>query len=538
MGLESRKWSWYVDNVGWMNGNWKDLLLQKEAGVVDDETTVQWEGFNNHIKFCEIYRLYFYLINGKVYFSDSEEDLKSAFEESGFASETMIWGMDLPNKGIPFEKLKISDFIFHPDIKSFMSQRNSEFITVLCGQNNSGKSLFLKMLRLQLGRKASLLSCNRFYHIDTLSYSTSSKFQSQQNYDNWERNVYVSKQNDESCNVNFANIVQEMKDDEREDFFETCKSIIGLDIELKQVDEENKLSPYRISIEGRSLSLASTGIRLFLLIMASLYDRSISYLLIDEPELGLSPPLQEKLSNLFSDKNYFSKTFPHLKQIIIASHSNLFLSKIVTNNFSVKRENEEIFLTKCESFADFHRLQFNLLGNNLESMHFPSAILIVEGKTDFSYIDAVIRLKLPNNRITVIESCGNVKTKVHDLKKLFHPFEKSPMRSRIFVVNDEITQRGLRNELERQGLLPENIVFWSKNGIEYVYPKSIMMEIFSCSEAQLETMTITGDEISVGQMVQRKNDLSNQVIGKFNGQVDLPPEFNEFLFNKVVDAIS
>lgn len=538
MGIENRRWSWFNSDTGWNNGDLKDLLFQQGEDLISDETNVQWEGFPYLIKFSDINRKFIYIFNGRSYFADTEEDLKSSFDENGLSGVVNIWGKDLPSQGIPYENLYISDFTFTPALSVFKKQRNSDFITVICGQNNSGKSLVLKMLRLSVGINSLLLSCNRFYHIDTLSYSNISSFQYQQNFDNWERNLYSSKQNDESCNVNFQNVVQSMKNEERKDFFKLCKHFIGLDLEIKQIDEENILSPYRIQLEGRSLALASTGVRLFLLIIASFFEKQFSHLFIDEPELGLSPPLQEKLSNLIYNKELMKEKFPHIKNIFIATHSHIFLSKVITDNFSIARDDKSISIKQCSSFSDIHRLQFNLIGNNLETMYFPSSIVIVEGKTDYLYIDSLIRIKFPDKKITVISGQGDVKRRANGLKEVFNPLEKSPMRQRIFVVNDKVHQLGLEDDLVRIGIIKENIVFWSKNGIEYFYPEKIMKEIYSCSKEELDQMEIHGDMISVGDVKITKNDLSQQVVGKLHGSIELPEEFYDRFFSKLIASIS
>lgn len=542
MGLEDRKLQWFTES-GWQKGEWKDLMLQKENNTVFNDTIVTWDGFGYHIKFEDIERTYIYPSNGTICFADTEEELKLNKEQIQMpgveiSTSVFIWGKNLPSHGVPLNRLISPEYTFAPNIKDFLETRKHEFVTVLCGVNNSGKSLLLKSIRLFLGKKSSLLACNRFYHIDTLSYSPKSSFQYQQHYDNWERQFYTSKQNDETNPVAFAAMIQGMNDRERKDFFDICDSILDVKVTLDPVDEDNMLTQYRLSSEGRSLAMASTGVRLVLLMMATLFDKQFSHIIIDEPELGLSPPLQEKMASLIYDKKTMNEKFPHIKSIFIATHSHLFLNKVVTDNHSTTREDSHIQIEQCRTESDFHNLRFNLLGNKLESLSFPSAIVIVEGKTDFAYLDILIRKSLPDNKITVINANGDVKRKVKGLQEVFEPLDKSPMRQRIFVVCDEIHQKGLEVDLIKMGIYKENIVFWSKNGIEYFYPKNVMMKIFMCSESQLGEMVIDSDLITVNGISKTKNTLSEEVVKDLHGKLDLPEEINERFLIPLQEKIS
>ena len=64
-------------------------------------------------------------------------------------------------------------------------------------------------------------------------------------------------------------------------------------------------------------------------------------------------------------------------------------------------------------------------------MFFPSAIVVVEGKTDQEYFERVIQNRLPNKRITVIQSGGDVKRKITGLKG-FWRFDEKSFKKRLF----------------------------------------------------------------------------------------------------------
>jgi hypothetical protein len=65
----------------------------------------------------------------------------------------------------------------------------------------------------------------------------------------------------------------------------------------------------------------------------------------------------------------------------------------------------------------------------------------------------------------------------------------SPLRDRLFVVVDCVHAQGLKDELVKMGLKPDNFIVWAHNGIEYVYPPQVMTRVFRCSEGQLSELT-------------------------------------------------
>ena len=224
--------------------------------------------------------------------------------------------------------------------------------------------------------------------------------------------------------------------------------------------------------------------------------------------------------------------------MFIATHSHLFLSRAdITSNYVVTKAGPRISLSRVQDISAFHRLQFNLLGNDLESMFIPSAIVIVEGKTDHAYLDRVSQLKFPGRRVTLISANGDIKKKIHGLREAFGDIDKSPFRPRLFVVLDQVHQRGLSDELVRLGVLAENIVIWSRNGIEYCYPPGIMGSIYACGPDQLPSLQVSGDIVSLNGIAKNKNDLATEVIRNLNSDTPLPPELTERYLTPIGRAI-
>lgn len=116
-------------------------------------------------------------------------------------------------------------------------------------------------------------------------------------------------------------------------------------------------------------------------------------------------------------------------------------------------------------------------------------------------------------------------------------FQKSPFRQRTFVILDSIHTAGTVQSLESIGALPENIVVWEKNGIEYVYPDDIVASIFKCAPDQVDQISIQSDEISHNGIVKRKVELCSEVVKSLTSSTKLPDELESKLLTPLSKAI-
>ena len=290
---------------------------------------------------------------------------------------------------------------------------------------------------------------------------------------------------------------------------------------------------------GQNLSVGSTGTRLLMTILGICMDERFKFILIDEPELGLSPKVQQVFSALLRDTKMRAKYFAHLQKVILATHSHIFLDRTdIQNNFVISKLDKQISLQQVQTLNDFHRLQFNLLGNDLETMFFPSAIVIVEGQTDYAYLDRILQLRFPTNRITVTQSGGDVKRKVHALKEVFGDLSKSPIRNRLFVVVDSVHPRGLSSELQSMGVEANNIVIWDHNSIEYIYPIPLVSDIYSCAPERIHELSISGDRIMLNGIIKTKDELAKEIIKRLDSSIALPIELEDKLLIPIKSAIN
>ena len=435
-----------------------------------------------------------------------------------------------------------TDLEFDPTLDTFNAQRLSKSFTALSGGNNSGKSLVLKWLKAKLGLSAYMVGTSRFSHVYHFSSGLRDANRELQEYESqFIQNFWQDQYNYEQNYYNLNQIIIGLSNEKRNTLFSLCGELIGNTFSLKKVDEDNDLSVSFIDMDGQNLSVASTGTRILMTVLGICMDDRFNTVLIDEPELGLSPKVQLALANFLQDSASRLKYFPHLERVFVATHSHIFLSRSdIQSNYIVAKSGKRITIDQVKSVSDFHRLQFNLLGNTLESMFFPSAIVIVEGKTDYKFIDKVLSTVFRNKKITVIQanSDSQITEKVHILKEALGDLSRNPFRNRLFVVLDEVHGHSIVQKLENQGVEPTNIIIWSKNGIEYSYPLEIMMDIYSCAPQQIEQLHINGDVITINGISRTKNELSDEVVNRINESTRYPKEFTVGLLDKLQEIMA
>lgn len=469
---------------------------------------------------------------------DDQLDFLSKLSSSVVRDEVMIPERPIAARDLALRRLS-GVIEFDPPIEEFTSIVNSNHTTILSGPNNSGKTLILKCLKAQIGSRAYFLAMDRFYHV----YHISTGLRDASQVFNLNRQFIQAfsqeTQNTEKNLIDLNQVLIGLDNWQRSKLFSLASQLIGNSFVLKKVDENNDFSPSYIDMDGQNVALGSTGTRLLMTLIGLCLDDRFSCLLVDEPELGLDPRIQIALSDFLFEIDTRKEHFPHLRQIVIATHSHLFLDRSnLSNNYFISKDKNKISMRRVQNVGDFHRLQFNQLGNSLEAMFFPSSIVIVEGKTDYKYFDRLFHIYFPDLRVTILNSNGDVKRKVHQLKEAFGDLRKNPYRERLIIVLDRSHTPSLPDALINQGVKEDNIVIWSKNGIEYFYPQSILANLFSCSEDQVDKMKIEGDTITINELSYSKEDLCNEVIAAITADDDLPDELFDNLFTLLTNITS
>lgn len=430
-----------------------------------------------------------------------------------------------------YSNLARINVLFSPEPEAFVENRQHNATTVLSGPNNCGKTLFLKHIYSAIGQGAYLIGCNRFSHVDVLNTREMDKHHHRTYYDNFVNEFYSSRQNTENNHLNLQEIITGLKDGARKKLFAVAENLLGNTFALQRTDPENTFSPFYVDVDGENLRYASTGTRLLLTLLGTMLDDRFSVLLIDEPEIGLSPRIQSALATFLYDQRRRQEFSPHLDRVFVATHSHLMLDRdVISNNFVVNKNAADIDVSQLSSPAGFHQLQFNLLGNDLEALFLPSSIVLVEGESDASYLKKLVQLRIPNKRITIVRAGGDgeIQSKINFVREAFGDITTSPYGGRFFAVLDA-THSIKISRLHGQGLAEENVVVWSRNGIEYYYPKILVAEAFHCDESDVVGLDFSTDPIKHNGFRYSKKQLAEFVCDRISPHHELPDELVDLL---------
>lgn len=409
--------------------------------------------------------------------------------------------------------------------------RDSEY-SVLVGRNNCGKSYLLKSLTQQWGQNASYLGPARYQNFNLLGYYTPNRNRRDEKWRQFLNQWQQQQQNIDNSPVDLQQAIAELADEQRDKLTKIIYDLLGVTLEFRYTVENNSMSQKYISCDGHNISYTSSGFRLITTLVTSLLDTDYDTFLIDEPELGISPEAQGVLADFLFDRNHRGKYFPHIKTLVFATHSTIFLDKShISNNYTVSKDGDEIAISPVQTQSDFNSIHFFLLGNRFETLYLPSSIILVEGKCDHKFVERVISLRHSNSQISVIaaNSDNRIKEVLSVAKGLLSDLQKSPYRDRIFIILDSVHQAGLPNQLESMGILRENIVIWPRNGIEYYYPPSLIDKIYGLGDE----MIIDGDIVSRNGVSYNKNELAEKVISMMNIETLMHPDFQTLFLSKL-----
>ena len=411
--------------------------------------------------------------------------------------------------------------------------RDAEY-AVLVGRNNCGKSWLLKTLTQSWGQTASYLGPARYQNFNLLGYYTPNRNRRNERWNQFSQQWSRQQENLDNSPVNLQQAIAELSDAQRQSLVEIINLLLGVVLEIRSTVEGNSMSQKYISCGGHNISYTSSGFRLIATLVTSLLDTEYDTFLIDEPELGISPEAQGQLADFLFDREHRAKYFSHIRTIVFATHSTVFLDrKRLQNNFTVSKHGDEITLSQVQTLADFNKVHFFLLGNRFETLYLPSIIVLAEGKCDDKFISRTLTLRYPNAQISVVpaNSDDRIKEVLAIAKGLFSDLQKSPYRDRIFVILDSVHSATLPEQLTRMGLPPENIIKWPKNGIEYYYPPAVVDQIF----APGPEIAINDDRVSRNGTTYSKVELADKVVALMDVRTVMHPVVEEMLL-KLTDA--
>ncbi len=265
-------------------------------------------------------------------------------------------------------------------------------------------------------------------------------------------------------------------------------------------------------------------------------DDAFDTFLIDEPELGISPGLQWKLADLFFNKEYREIYFPHIKHLILATHSSIFLdAQDIGNNYKIEKIGNDLLIYKTKDRIQFYGIA-SFLWSRFETLWLPSVVICVEWETDEKFLQKVMNLRFPDLRVSVLDSAHYENSKwweskiswiIYMLNKFVWEFQDSPYRNRIFILVDSSFKEKDKEKIISKWLLDENFKILSQNGIEYYYPQEILDKIFKTKKYQV--VFNTKGEIFFWDVAFSKKELNNKVVDLLSVDNEYPNEFEEFL---------
>jgi predicted ATP-dependent endonuclease of OLD family len=407
---------------------------------------------------------------------------------------------------------------------------------VLVGRNNCGKSYVLKTLAQELGENASYLGPARYQNFNLLGTYAPSSDRKSRRYKEFLNMWRQQSQNIDNSPLSLQQAIAELSDEARANLNEIIHILLGTKMEILYTVPKNSMSQQYISVNGHNISFTSSGFRLIATLITCFLDSSYDTFLVDEPELGISPEAQGMLADFLFDRTHRARYFPHIKTIILATHSTIFLDRIsIGNNYIVSKDGDLVSLNQVDSQAEFNQIHFFLLGNRFESLYLPSAIILVEGKTDCAFIQRVLSLRFPNYQFSVINATSDnrIKEVLNVAKGLLADLQKSPYRDRIFAVVDSVHGAGLPESLASMGLPKENVVVWSANGIEHVYPPETLDAIFGSGG----TIAVNGDQVSRNGISYNKNELAEKVCSRITASTPLHSEFSSKFLDHLASKV-
>ena len=441
-------------------------------------------------------------------------------------------GMGPSWQEVHYDHLPRFNVDFKPEIESLIASRENCPSTVFSGPNNSGKSLIIKGMASELGHRTCLLTCNRYSPIDVINTQPAhGSDERKQHYDMIMNQLESGQYHDDHNPRQLEQLIRGLTDAQQDSLLALAGEMLGSKIQMLRMDStRERMSPWYVDIDGRSLKYASSGTRLLFMLLGHLFDDYFHVALVDEPEIGLSPKIQAALARALYNTEIRKKYFPHLQQVFVVTHSHLFLDReVLSNNYIVEKTGDVVTTRPVKTTAELHELQFRMLGNDLDHLYMPAAVVVVEGPCD-TFMSRLFTLHIPNRRLSMVVSHGDgrIPEKVQTLSEGFGNLATSPYRPRLFVVLDAMYNMK-KSALERQGVLPDNIHVWTKNGIEWYYPKKHVAAAFKCSEVDLAGVDLGLERITVAATTYTKADLAKFVIPRVTLDDSLDAELTTFL---------
>ncbi|MCA9038111.1 MAG: AAA family ATPase [Planctomycetaceae bacterium] len=446
------------------------------------------------------------------------EDMLAAVDRREIDMNSMVCKRAENAKPIPVTSYVRPPLKFDPAPWAFLDSRQSKNVTVIAGPNNCGKSFLLKSLQIELGQKGYLTLASRFHQGQFSRANPLSEQEKQQLYNSFVQQQLTANNNFDQVN-NPQRVFQALDDEQRQLLASTVGEMLGVEVDLTQGAKQDTFT-----IDGDPIEITSSGVRLLMSLLATCMVSDYDVILIDEPEIGLNPRLQNALAFAIVDPRKRASLFGAVRRFIVCTHSHVFLDRSeIQNNFWLERNKKDVSIRQIQSMSEWHALQLKMLGNDLRSMFLPEAIVLVEGPSEQAFLEGCFAVTFPNHRVAVLDckTETDMPKRLDDLKAAFGGIEQSPYTNRIFCVLDSKHQTHT-GELRTRGVAQNHIVIWDHNGIEFVYPDRILSAVFSTSDRTL--LQMDRNHVACNGVKKKKTELAGIVARQLKSDESWPDE--------------
>ncbi len=175
--------------------------------------------------------------------------------------------------------------------------------------------------------------------------------------------------------------------------------------------------------------------------------------LIDEGELHLHPTAQRSLKNAFIELSQRGD------QVLISTHSSVLIADNIDSEklFKVEKSDHETTIQETHEH-DKQDIVYELLGGSPKDLLLPNNFLIVEGPSEFEFLNRVIkRFYADKKKIKILKAFGDIDQTSRlavSLEKLFTPIEQSIYSDRVVILLDQLSDekmsQGAYEELLRK----------------------------------------------------------------------------------------
>lgn len=400
-------------------------------------------------------------------------------------------------------------------------------MNVFTGPNNSGKSAILQYLNMYGPSRATsdYISPRRFDLSNQVSIAL--------NADEELKGLWNQRKtwNDQMAEITAPDAIRELvslPDEARERITDWHNSYFG-ELKIEPFNPANRYSPPRITIDGRLATQQGSGSRSVLAVLCSLLHPDRDTILIDEPEIGIEPQVQKKLSRLIHSVSRGDEGLPK-KRVYIATHSHIFLDRsTLTNNYVVTKAPDGFGnVRRIETPQEMHSLIFNLLGNSPEDLFFPDNVLVVEGVSDQLFMRRLLELSGAGGvAVHFADGDGKVGAALPAIDQMLKTLAYVPWyRERICVLVDSSVSTQSLDEWKRflsdDGTRVRQLL---RNGIEYYYPTSLMCELAEIAandventvSAFLSAIHLGARSAALGAFSGTKRQLAEAVVERLSG---------------------